>query len=341
MVRGLWDTLPLSLQRCRCGLEHAPGGRGGRALSGRGVVAEAVGGLRRVSGGATREGGVECGHLDRLRGGEVPREPEPGSHEERLAELGHPRAERAAHAADHEARHVPEGGGAALGQEDEGHRVEDVLEDSRTARGDGKVLSDVELVKEHVRMRLPGRPFLPRRREQRRLLARACLLLLQQHAAREPADQCGDEDCKRGGRHLREEDAASAQLDDRLDGDEAGEDHREACGAGRLFVPLPARHEEVDEEGRADRKQAVEGAHERDDPHRAGDGAQRRDHDRLARDARKEKVKDGRRHHHVRRRRHVLAQEVLDQLPVADPIAHAERAEAGQQPVDGGGALLV
>lgn len=74
---GLWDTLPLSLQRCRCGLEHAPGGRGGRALSGRGVVAEAVGGLRRVSGGATREGGVEGGHLDRLRGGEVPREPEP------------------------------------------------------------------------------------------------------------------------------------------------------------------------------------------------------------------------------------------------------------------------
>mmetsp|Transcript_18779 Transcript_18779/g.63346 ORF Transcript_18779/g.63346 Transcript_18779/m.63346 type:complete len:300 (-) Transcript_18779:156-1055(-) len=172
-------------------------------------------------------------------------------------------------------------------------------------------------------------------------LGTACLLLLQQHAAREPADQGGDEDCKRGGRHLREEDAASAQLDDRLDGDEAGEDHREACGAGRLFVPLPARHEEVDEEGRADRKQAVEGAHERDDPHRAGDGAQRRDDERLARDARKEKVKDGRRHHHVRRRRHILAQEVLDQLPVADPIAHAERAEAGQQPIDGGGALLV
>jgi len=59
--------------------------------------------------------------------------------------------------------------------------------------------------------------------------------------ARGRTDQCGDEDCKRGGRHLREEDAASAQLDDRLDGDEAGEDHREACGAGRLFVPLPAR----------------------------------------------------------------------------------------------------
>lgn len=73
-------------------------------------------------------------------------------------------------------------------------------------------------------------------------------------------------------------------------------------------------HEVVYQEGRDDGERAVEDAHERHDAHRACQRAHQGDRQPLAHDRREREVEHGRRHHDVRRRRDVLAHEVLDEL---------------------------
>ena len=131
-------------------------------------------------------------------------------------------------------------------------------------------------------------------------------------------------------------------------------------------------HEVVYEEGRDDGERAVEDAHERHDAHRARQRAHQRDRHRLAHNRREREVEHGRRHHDVRRRRDVLAHEVLDELrgkrrarelcwcvhsprlprdrvcelgrqrlSVCDLAAHAHAAVPADQAVESNGALLI
>ena len=67
------------------------------------------------------ERGVESGHVDRLRRGEVPREAEARAHHEGLAELAHTRERGAAHAEGHEREEVAHRRRLALGQQHVGH----------------------------------------------------------------------------------------------------------------------------------------------------------------------------------------------------------------------------
>mmetsp|Transcript_44220 Transcript_44220/g.116199 ORF Transcript_44220/g.116199 Transcript_44220/m.116199 type:complete len:222 (+) Transcript_44220:619-1284(+) len=204
-----------------------------------------------------------------------------------------------------------------------------MLEDRSARARNDEFLIEVQSLEESVRVSLPDLVrVLPRGGEHRRLLLGTNLLLLREHARRQPADECRDEDEERRSRHLRECDAAAAQLDERLDEDKPREHHGDRGGGRGLLVALSLLHEVLRHEGTHHREETVEEAHERHDAKRTRDRPNGRDHERRAVNLGKGKVEDGRGHEDIDCGDGILADIVDDQ-----PLVRYERLFEPARPI--------